>query len=113
MVMSWSTNLTRVGTLVLLIHDCADIFLEGAKLCNFMFVCFATTWIVTRLGIYPTWILYSTTIEAPQIVEMFPAYYIFNALLSTLLILHVVWTYFILKIVYKGIYTGKTERDTR
>ena len=28
MVMSWSTNLTRVGTLVLLIHDCADIFLE-------------------------------------------------------------------------------------
>ena len=51
----------------------------------------------------------STTIEAPQIVEMFPAYYIFNALLSTLLILHVVWTYFILKIVYKGIYTGKVS----
>jgi hypothetical protein len=52
---------------------------------------------------------YSTTIEAPQIVEMFPAYYIFNALLSTLLILHVVWTYFILKIVYKGIYSGKVR----
>ena len=31
MVMSWSTNLTRVGTLVLLIHDCADIFLEVRK----------------------------------------------------------------------------------
>jgi len=122
MVCSWTVNLWRVGTLVLLIHDCADIFLEGAKLCKYtnyqkmcdlMFLCFAFTWIVTRLGIYPTWILYSTTIEAPQIVEMFPAYYIFNALLSTLLILHVVWTYFILKIVYKGIYTGKTERDTR
>ena len=28
MVLSWSVNLTRVGTLVLLIHDCADIFLE-------------------------------------------------------------------------------------
>ncbi len=28
MVFSWSVNLTRVGTLVLLIHDCADIFLE-------------------------------------------------------------------------------------
>ena len=43
---------------------------------------------------------------------MFPAYYIFNALLSTLLILHVVWTYFILKIVYKGIYTGKVSSFT-
>lgn len=35
---------------------------------------------------YPTWILYSTTIEAPQIVEMFPAYYFFNGLLSVLLV---------------------------
>ena len=25
---SWTCNLTRVGTLVLVIHDCADIFLE-------------------------------------------------------------------------------------
>ncbi len=59
---------------------------------------------------YPTWILYSTTIEAPQIVEMFPAYYFFNGLLSTLLVLHVIWTYFILKIVYKAMYCGKVRR---
>ena len=28
MAFSWTCNLTRVGTLVLGIHDCADIFLE-------------------------------------------------------------------------------------
>lgn len=28
MSMSWTCNLTRVGTLVLVIHDCADILLE-------------------------------------------------------------------------------------
>ena len=28
MAFSWTCNLTRVGTLVLIIHDCADIFLE-------------------------------------------------------------------------------------
>ena len=59
------------------------------------------------MGVYPTWILYSTTIEAPQIVEMFPAYYIFNGLLFILLVLHVIWTYFILKIIYKAMYSGK------
>ena len=77
------------------------------KLCDVLFACFALTWVVTRLGVYPTWILYSTTIEAPQIVEMFPAYYIFNGLLAVLLVLHVIWTYFILKIIYKAMYSGK------
>lgn len=32
MVCSWTVNLWRVGTLVLLIHDCADIFLEVSEL---------------------------------------------------------------------------------
>lgn len=122
MSMSWTCNLTRVGTLVLVIHDCADILLEAAKMCkytNYQILCdiifgfFAVTWIVTRLGVYPSWILYSTTIDAPQIVEMFPAYYLFNGLLSMLLVLHVIWTYFILKILYKAFHTGKTEKDTR
>ena len=81
------------------------------RTCDILFTSFAITWIVTRLGVYPTWILYSTTIEAPQIVEMFPAYYIFNALLAILLMLHVIWTYFILKIVYKAMYTGKVTLE--
>jgi len=42
-----------------------------------------------------------------QIVQMFPAYYIFNILLSVLLVLHVIWTYYILKIVYKALGSGK------
>jgi hypothetical protein len=29
---------------------------------------------------------------------MFPAYYIFNGLLGTLQILHLVWTYFLIKV---------------
>ena len=82
------------------------------RTCDILFTSFAITWIVTRLGVYPTWILYSTTIEAPQIVEMFPAYYIFNALLAILLMLHVIWTYFILKIVYKAMYTGKVTLES-
>ena len=40
---------------------------------------------------------------------MFPAYYIFNILLSILLVLHVIWTYYILKIVYKALGSGKVK----
>ena len=95
--------------LTLLIFQAAKMckYTNYQKLCDLLFACFALTWVVTRLGVYPTWILYSTTIEAPQIVEMFPAYYIFNGLLSILLVLHVIWTYFILKIIYKAMYSGK------
>ena len=52
------------------------------------------------------WIMqvsFSSTVEAPQIVEMFPAYYIFNGLFSILLVLHVIWTYFIYKVAYRSL----------
>ena len=52
---------------------------------------------------------FSATIEAPQMVEMFPAYYIFNGLLSVLLVLHVIWTYFILKIAFHAVLAKKVE----
>lgn len=122
MSFSWITNLHRIGSLVLVTHDCADIFLEAAKMakysgyqkvCDVIFAIFTVLWIVTRLGVYPFWIIYSTSIEAPNIVPMFPAYYIFNGLLILLLILHVFWTYLILKIAYKALNAGQMEGDIR
>jgi len=121
---SWTCNLTRCGALVLIVHDFSDIFLELAKMfhyaklntpCDVIFGIFVVAWIFTRLGLFPTWILFSATIEAPQMVEMFPAYYIFNGLLSVLLVLHVIWTYFILKIAFHAVLAKKDEelRDSR
>jgi len=119
---SWTCNLHRAGSLVLVIHDFADIFLEFAKmanytkfttLCDCVFVFFTVSWIVTRLAIFPSWILYSAIVEAPQLVQMFPAYYIFNALLSVLLVLHVIWTYYILKIPYRTLVVKEKIKDSR
>lgn len=121
MALSWVCNLHRVGSLVLVVHDCADIFLEAAKLtkyakyqkvCDIIFAIFTVIWIITRLGFYPR-IIYSSSIEAPQILPMFPAYYIFNGLLCILLCLHVVWTYIILQIVHTAIKAGQMEGDIR
>ena len=52
---------------------------------------------------------FSAAVEAPQLVEMFPAYYIFNGLLSILLVLHVIWTYFILKMAYFSVYAKEVQ----
>lgn len=121
---SWTCNFFKVGTLVLLIHDIADIFLESAKLFKYsgaqriselLFGSFAVTWIVTRLGIFPTWIIYSVTVEAPQLVQYFPAYFIFNGLLSLLLLLNILWAYYILKVAYTALFgtTGTIAKDIR
>ncbi|XP_063368884.1 ceramide synthase 6-like isoform X1 [Cydia amplana] len=133
---SWVCNLHRIGTLVLLSHDCADIFLEQAtiatrlwrrrtfaakatkyagyqRFCDCVFAVFTVLWIVTRLGIYPFYIIWSTVIRAPMLVPMFPAYYIFNSLLCLLLALHMIWTWLILQVAYKTIKAGQMEGDIR
>ncbi|XP_055842170.1 ceramide synthase 6 [Episyrphus balteatus] len=121
MALSWVCNLHRVGSLVLVVHDCADIFLEAAKLtkyanyqkaCDCIFAVFTVVWIVTRLGFYPR-IIYSSSIEAPAILPMFPAYYIFNGLLILLLLLHIVWTYMIVKIAIESVKKGLMAGDIR
>lgn len=119
--LSWMCNLHRVGSLVLLVHDCADILLEAAKLtkyanyqkaCDVIFAVFTFVWIFTRLGLFPR-IIYSTSVEAKRVVPMFPAYYIFNTLLILLLILHCVWTYMILQIAIRAIRVGQMDGDVR
>ncbi|XP_063220176.1 ceramide synthase 6-like [Bacillus rossius redtenbacheri] len=122
MVLSWICNLYRIGTLVLLVHDCADIFLEASKMakyanfqrvCDTFFVIFTIVWIATRLVVYPHWIIYSTSIDAPKLVAMFPAYYVFNSLLIILLLLHFVWTYDIIRLGYNSLKAGQMEGDIR
>ncbi|XP_047033080.1 ceramide synthase 6 isoform X2 [Helicoverpa armigera] len=119
---SWVCNLHRIGTLVLALHDCADIFLDAAKaakyasyqrLCDIIFTVFTVLWILSRLVIYPFYIIWSTSIRAPMILPMFPAYYIFNSLLCLLLGLHMVWTWLILQVAYKAISAGQMEGDIR
>ena len=54
---SWSCHFIRIGTLVLIIHDCSDPLLELAKLVKYVkkqqlaeiiFGCFTVTWVFTR-----------------------------------------------------------------
>ena len=61
-----SIQMHRFGTLVLLLHDVADIFMEAAKIskyarwqkaCDILFAIFFVVWCVTRLFILPFFLL--------------------------------------------------------
>ncbi|KAJ3618383.1 hypothetical protein MTP99_006383 [Tenebrio molitor] len=122
MCFSWLAGVFRLGCLVLMVHDCADVFLEAAKVakyadyhatCTAIFCFFTVVWVVTRLGIFPFWIIKHTLTDAMKIVPDFPAYYTFNGLLLLLLALHCFWTYLILKVVAKVLGEGQVEGDVR
>ncbi|KAJ0173276.1 hypothetical protein K1T71_011452 [Dendrolimus kikuchii] len=119
---SWVCNLHRIGTLVLLLHDVADIFVEAVKaakyanyqkLCDSLFLALIVVWIISRVVIFPFYLIWSTSIRAPMLLPMFAAYYIFNSLLILLLTLHIVWTWLILQIAYNTIKAGQMEGDIR
>jgi len=116
LIFSWTNHMHRMGSLVLLVHDFADHWLELAKLfryagynnaCDTTFAIFTFTWAFSRLGLFPSWVCYSTIIEASQFVPMFPVYYIFNFLMTVLLILHVIWFTFLVTIVVQVVVADK------
>lgn len=116
---SYVGNFIRVGTLVLCIHDCADFWVEGAKLakylkyhrmCDVLFAIFGLIWFVTRLICYPLKILYTTWYESNRILGFFPALVFFNGWLCLLLILHVYWFSLIVRVAHSAL-TKKAEVD--
>lgn len=119
---SYVCNFVRVGSVILLLHDSADYWLELAKMttyanyklaCDTSFIIFALVWLLTRLTFFPYKVLYSTTYEVSEIVGPFPACLYFNVLLYCLQVMHIIWFYMILRVAYKAILKGKIEKDDR
>ncbi|CAG2201557.1 CERS5_6 [Mytilus edulis] len=115
---SWSLNFIRVGTLVLVIHDAVDFWLEIAKcakyagfqkLCDAGFAIMGIVWFVTRLVIYPFKVLKTSWFECKEIVGIYPSLYVFNAMLLVLLILHVYWFKLIVIVAHRAIFKSHEE----
>ncbi|XP_026022700.1 ceramide synthase 5 isoform X2 [Astatotilapia calliptera] len=119
---SYVNNMARVGSLVLCVHDASDFLLEAAKmtnyakyqrLCDFLFIVFSVAFFITRLVIYPIWVLNSTMFESWAIVGPYPSWWLFNVLLLVLQVLHIIWSYLIARIAIKAILRGKVGNDVR
>ncbi|CAG0897806.1 unnamed protein product [Darwinula stevensoni] len=113
---SWINGATRVGSLILLVHDCADVFLECGKLMKYfhisekiihtVFVMFLVTWVLTRIIYFPLYIIIPITQglldwDRERHGSCF-ASNVIVILLWSLFGLHLYWTVLILQIVYKS-----------
>lgn len=126
---SYITNFTRVGASILLLHDSSDVLLESAKcfnyisktknnkwaskVCDILFASFAITFLVTRIILYPRYIIFSVFFEAPNFFGTnWAGFWVFSLLLVILQFLHIFWFYLIAKMLYKLASTG-VEKDER
>lgn len=129
-VLSYILSFTRVGSVVLALHDASDVFLEVGKMskysgaewiASFSFLLFAFSWMILRLIYYPFWVLWSTSYEVILTLdkEKHPVkgpiyYYVFNTLLFCLLVLHIYWWVLIYRMLVKQVQLrGQISEDVR
>ncbi|CAG0897805.1 unnamed protein product [Darwinula stevensoni] len=125
LVGSWTSGTIRVGSLVLLVHDCADIFLQLAKLLRYfkspaatfqkVFVVFVVTWILTRLVYFPLYINIPAT-ETARNNPRFSSCFVSKALiflLWSLFCLHLYWTVLLFRAIYRAVVLKREVEDNR
>ncbi|KAM7471200.1 hypothetical protein LguiA_009383 [Lonicera macranthoides] len=129
-MLSYILSFARVGSVILALHEGSDVFLEIGKMSSYSgfekiasvsFVCFVMSWLILRLIYYPFWILWSTSYEVLLVFDneehmMFVRvyYYVFNALLYFLLVIHVYWWRLIFRMLVNQIQArGRVSQDVR
>jgi hypothetical protein len=131
-VFSYLSGFWRVGSSILLLHDISDIFLETAKVFNYsskpasrrwmkdlivdpIFAVFAISFFITRLVLYPRYILYSVMVEGYDNFQCSQGcgwLWVYPILLFALQGLHIFWFYLIASMVVK-LAMGQMEGDVR
>lgn len=125
-ITSYYINVYRVGVVVMLLHDWCDPFLETAKLLKYfkfmdsslaMFITFGVVFHVTRLYMYPSYVILSAITETADLITITPLYlyyyYFAIGLLLVILVLNGVWSAFILKGFAKVLFQGGEAHDSR
>lgn len=123
-VSSYSTGWTRVGAVIMLVLDPADVPLHAAKCAKYvgdargnkryqvaadvLFGIFMLTFFVMRLVMYP-YVVWSAGFEARRFFTPNAAYYFCVALLCVLLFLQVYWFGLIVKVAHRVVVAGAAE----
>ncbi|XP_060088637.1 ceramide synthase 4 [Heteronotia binoei] len=119
---SYCANYIRIGSLVMIIHDASDSLLEPTKvfhylkwrkICDTLFLIFSCTFLISRLMIFPSKVLYNTYYYSMELYEPFLGYYLMNGSLMLLQLLHIFWSLLIIRMVCRFFVCGTMERDLR
>lgn len=125
---SYSIKMTRVGAVILLLHDCSDPFMEIAKcflyckrqnIADFLFLCFAAVFMYTRNYLFPVYVIASIPKHAHHEDGSVMPYgrsdlhYICLACLCVLEVLHIYWAFLIIKMIIKAVVDKRVEGDIR
>lgn len=125
---SYITGFFRIGAIILALHDASDILLEAAKVFKYsnkelkasvLFGCFAISWLVLRLIVFPFWVITSSSYHVCMVLnlaEPYPTslYYVFNTMLLTLLVFHIYWWILIYSMIMRQLKNrGKVGGDIR
>ncbi|BDA44691.1 ASC1-like protein 3 [Coccomyxa sp. Obi] len=113
---SYFFSYARVGSIVMLLHDPSDVFLEGAKLCNYadwdlpattLFAALLVSWLALRLVLLPFWVVGSCLFEVQDVLGYLPRYNrAMSGVLCLLIVLHIYWFSMIARIAWDKITTG-------
>jgi TLC domain len=122
-LMGW----TKVGVVIMFLHDICDPFLEMAKiakyvnreaLTNVLFVMLLVMWTGMRCVYFPFWVNRSVLFEGYEIAVgagnklAFPHYQVLASMLVFLQCLQFFWVYLIFQIAYKAV-TSSSLTDIR
>ncbi|KAI8610473.1 TLC domain-containing protein [Chytriomyces sp. MP71] len=129
MGVSYSASFTRIGAVILLLHDLADPIMVSARLvpldcermpmADIFFGIFAFTFLVTRNFIFPYYVIsacipYGLYEDGARMPRGYAEYFwICVACLWLLQALNLNWGYLICKMVVKTLTEGKVEKDIR
>ena len=120
LVVSYIQSTYRIALVILYLHDCADVWLEAAKVANYakiqkvcdvLFAIFGIVFFFTRLVYYPLYVAYGYFFYNDYHHSIIHNFMVFLCYL--LLFLHCYWGWLIGKMAYKLVVVGKVEKDTR
>jgi hypothetical protein len=117
---SYVTNFTRIGSTLFLLYDISTVFLELSKgltyvsksregkwaqnLSNEMYIMYTIIFFITRLLVFPFFILNSVILEAPGYFgRNWLGYWFFSSLLVVLLVINMYWFYFMFTKFFKSV----------
>lgn len=112
-------NQMAIGSIIAVLHDVPDIFIQISRTCNsvgfkkatpFFFVLVLLTWSL-RIFVLPVYTISIMSLLKPPTPALQPLVYTEAAYLWVLIVLHYYWIYMMLKMFYRLVTTGE-QRDT-